>query len=160
MKRFVSLLLLVVIAGCSARTDPQGSSASNPDQPNLTIKASPRQGFMPLRVTFRAELIGVELNDQEYYCLQEVWDFGDGAKSSEKANCDPYSSDSKVKSEFFVDHVYEKAGNYTVRFSLGEEEDPLIRSRQVGVTVLERTTDNQQRIDIEGSPEAPVVIAR
>jgi PKD repeat protein len=106
----------------------------------LTINAAPRQGFTPLRVTFRGELEGVVANDEEYYCLQEIWDFGDGAKSSEKPNCDPYSAESKVKTEFFMDHVYEKAGRYTVRLMLGEEDNEKIKSRQTSVAVLERTT--------------------
>jgi hypothetical protein len=161
MKRFLSLLfLIIIIAGCSAKTDPQGSSAASSNQPNLTITASPRQGFTPLRVTFRGELQGVDTNDEEYYCLQEIWDFGDGARSSEKANCEPYSSDSKVKTEFFMDHVYEKEGRYTVRFFLGEEDNETIRSRQVGVVVLERVTMNEWRINIEGDRDAPVAAAR
>jgi hypothetical protein len=161
MKRILSVLLLItIISGCSARTDPQGSSAAAPNQPTLTITASPRQGFTPLRVTLRGQLTGVDANSQEYYCLQEIWDFGDGAKSSEKPNCDPYSTDSKVKKEFFIDHVYEKEGRYTVRFFLGEEDNETIRSRQVGVVVLERVTSNQWRINTEGDRDAPAATAR
>ena len=160
MNRIVCLLLFIFIAGCSARSDPQGSSAASSDQPNLIITAAPRQGFTPLRITFRGELQGVDSNDEKYYCLQEIWDFGDGAKSSEKPNCDPYSPDSNVKTEFFKEHVYEKEGRYTVRFFLGEEDNETIRSRQIGVVILERTTQNQRRIDGEGSPEASVATAR
>lgn len=134
------LLLLLFIAGCSGRSAPQDSSAASSDGARLTINAAPRQGFTPLRVTFRGELEGIAANDEEYYCLQEIWDFGDGAKSSEKPNCDPYSAESKVKTEFFMDHVYEKAGRYTVRLMLGEEDNEKIKSRQTSVAVLERTT--------------------
>ena len=161
MKRILFLLLLVIIiSACSAKTNPQGSSAASSNEPSLIITASPRQGFTPLRVTLRGELQGVETNDQEYYCLQEIWDFGDGAKSSEKPNCESYSPDSKIKTEFFIDHVYEKEGRYTIRLFLGEEDNETIRSRQVGVVVLERISSNEWRINIEGDRDAPAATAR
>ena len=103
----------------------------------MTITASPRQGFEPLRVTFRGVLETPDANDKDLYCLQEEWDFGDGAKSTEKPNCDPHSSDTKIKTEFFTEHVYEKFGNYSVRLSLGDEK---VRSRQIAIVILERNT--------------------
>jgi len=92
-----------------------------------------------LHISLIAKLEGAGGNDQKYYCLQEEWDFGDGAKSSEKPNCDPYGPASKVKTEFFVDHTYEKEGTYTIRLVLGEEGKDQVRSRQVSVLVLERS---------------------
>ena len=160
MKTVACLLLFMIIAGCSARSDPQTSTVASSNQPSLTITAAPRQGFTPLRITFRGELQGADSNEERFYCLQEIWDFGDGAKSSEKPNCDPYSAESKIKTEFFKEHVYEKEGRYTVRFFLGEEDNETIRSRQIGVVILERTTNNQWRINIEGNPEAPAATAR
>jgi PKD domain len=133
-KILLPALLFIFMVGCSAKTSQQGS-----DSPvkgvRLTLGASPRQGFAPMRVTLHAVLELPSDEDQEYYCLQEEWDFGDGAKSTEQPNCDPFSPGTKVKTEFFTDHMYEKSGTYTVRFMLGDEK---IRSRQVSVVVLER----------------------
>ena len=103
----------------------------------LSITGSPRQGFEPLRVTFRGLLKVADPNDKELYCLQEEWDFGDGAKSTEKPNCDPHSADTKIKTEFFTEHVYEKYGNYTVKLTLGDKK---IRSRGIAIVILERNT--------------------
>ncbi len=131
---FYPALLFFLITACSGKMDQQASAASS-SKPKLNISASPRQGFAPLRITFRGQLEGVEPNDKEYYCLQEEWDYGDGAKSTEKPNCDPHTPDSKVKTEFFTEHVYERHGNYTVRLVLGDEK---LRSRSVTVIIVER----------------------
>ena len=157
---FPLFTLLLFIAGCSSRTAPQASPEASSGEVQLTINAAPRQGFTPLRVTFRGELAGVDQNDQEYYCLQEIWDFGDGSKSSEKQNCEPYSPDSKVKREFFSEHVYEKEGRYTIRLMLGEEDNEKVRSRPTGVTVIERITMDQWEIRIDPDQAPPDAVAK
>lgn len=136
MKLFSAVVVLLLFAGCSSRSTQQDSTAPS-GETKLSITASPRQGFEPLRVTFRGVLETANPNDKDLYCLQEEWDFGDGAKSTEKPNCDPHTEDTKIKTEFFTEHVYEKFGNYNVRFTLGDEK---IRSRQIAVVVLERNT--------------------
>jgi hypothetical protein len=139
-KNLLIIALFLLCVSCSSRPASQQES---PDQSSgdlkLTLNASPRQGFAPLHVSFQANFTGAGTNDHKYYCLQEEWDFGDGAKSTEKPNCDPYGPDTKIKTEFFVDHTYEKEGSYTIRFSLGEEGKDQIHSRQVSVLVLERS---------------------
>ncbi len=135
-KLFCAVLLVLTVAGCSGRSASQGSTTTSPGV-RLTITAAPRQGFRPLRVSFRGLLEVPDENDKDLYCLQEEWDFGDGAKSSEKPNCDPHTAQTKIKTEFFTDHVYETEGNYTVRFTLGDKK---VRSRQISVVILERNT--------------------
>jgi hypothetical protein len=136
MKKILSVFLVFIgIFSCSARTSQQGSGSAAPGV-RLTVGASPRQGFAPMRVTFHGVLQGVAEQNKDYFCLQEEWDFGDGAKSSEKPNCDPSSAETKVKTEFFADHVYENEGTYIVRLVLGDEK---VRSRQISVVVLERS---------------------
>ena len=135
-KLLCAVFLLLFVAGCSTRTSQKGSTASS-SETKLSITASPRQGFEPLRVTFRGLLEVADPNDKELYCLQEEWDFGDGAKSTEKPNCDPHSADTKIKTEFFTEHVYEKYGNYTVKLTLGDKK---IRSRGIAIVILERNT--------------------
>ncbi|MCI0414086.1 PKD domain-containing protein [bacterium] len=136
MKRLFCVLLLLLIAGCSTRAPQQGSTTPS-SETKLTITGSPRQGFEPMRVTFRGLLEVPDENDKDHYCLQEEWDFGDGAKSTEKPNCDPHSSDTKIKTEFFTEHVYEKHGNYNVRLTLGDKK---VRSRAISIVILERNT--------------------
>lgn len=140
MRIFLSLaLFLLMFVGCSSNPAKQPASSEQASGVKLNLSPSPRQGFAPLHVTLQANLEGASANDQKYYCLQEEWDFGDGAKSTEKPNCDPFNADSKIKTEFFVDHMYEREGNYTVRLVLGQENEDQVRSRQVSVVVLEKS---------------------
>ena len=133
-------LLIVCLFSCSSKsgTGSSPSDTASADGLKLVLGVSPRQGFAPLRVTFRGELQGVNENSEEHYCLQEEWDFGDGSVSTEKPNCDPHSPDTKIKTEFFADHVYETQGTYTVRLVLGDEK---VRSRQTTVVVIERDSE-------------------
>jgi hypothetical protein len=101
----------------------------------LVMTAVPRQGFRPLHVTFNVVLKDVADNDEKFYCLQEEWDFGDGAVSSETPNCDPYTPETKINKQFFAEHIFDDASSYTVRFSLGE--DRKYKSNQLVVVVLE-----------------------
>ena len=138
-KNLFIIALLALGLNCSSHpAGQQESSDPSTKGVKISLSASPRQGFAPLHVSFQANLTGAAANDQKYYCLQEEWDFGDGAKSTEKPNCDPYGPDAKIKTEFFVDHTYEIEGTYSIRFSLGEEGKQ-IHSGNANVNVLERS---------------------
>ena len=131
------LTVFLAIAGSSHQSSSESKEKSHDKTPKLVMTAYPHQGFMPMRVSFNVDLQGVSENDKEYYCLQEEWDFGDGAVSAEQPNCDNFEEGkTKANTHFFAEHIFEDSGNYTVRFKLGDP--PKIRSNQVGVVVLER----------------------
>jgi len=111
-------------------------SSSSGKGPKLTLRADPRQGFTPLRPTFHAQLINVDDTDSKYHCLKEEWDFGDGAVSSQKADCEPLAAGAKIETDFITDHEYQNPGTYTVSFTLGEKDNK-IRSSKVTVTALQ-----------------------
>jgi hypothetical protein len=115
--------------------------SENSKKPKLTLTVYPRQGFGPMHVSINGKLENVLKNDKDFYCLEEEWEFGDGAVSSEQANCEEYSEHSEVKMQFFADHVYEDAGSYTIWLTLG---DKTIRSNQIAVVVLESDIGKQQ----------------
>jgi hypothetical protein len=115
--------------------------SENSKKPKLTLTVYPRQGFGPMHVSINGKLENVLKNDKDFYCLEEEWEFGDGAVSSEQANCEEYSEHSEVKTQFFADHVYEDAGNYTIWLTLGNRK---IRSNQIAVVVLESDIGKQQ----------------
>jgi hypothetical protein len=136
MKRLFVGLSLVLLLQCSSHTQKETELNTNSDGVKLTLTAHPRQGFTPFHVSFTARLSGVSENSQDHYCLQEEWDFGDGAVSSQQPNCAPYSDTAKIEHEFFADHVFADPGSYTVRFVLGVKENE-VRSNPLQVTVLE-----------------------
>ena len=134
MRNVISLLLFIILlVGCSSH-QPQTEQSSG-EGPRLKLSAFPRQGFAPMRVSLNASLEGVSKTDAEHYCLQEEWEFGDGAVSSEQPDCAPIGEDgNEVKIEFFAEHVYSEAGNYTIWFTLGDKK---LKSNQIAVVVLE-----------------------
>lgn len=111
-------------------------------KPKLTLSVYPRQGFGPMHVSINGKLENVSKNEKAFYCLQEEWEFGDGAVSSEQANCEEYSENSEVKLQFFAEHIYEDAGSYTIWLTLGDKK---IRSNQIAVVVLESDIGQQGR---------------
>ena len=147
MKRWFSLLIIsIVLLGGSThpgQTESNDSKDSKSKKSNakLVLDVSPRQGLSPHHATISARLEGVEDNDQEWYCLKQEWDFGDGAISSEEPQCDPFTPETKILKEFYVDHNYEDPGYYKIRFKLGDDK---LRSNAITVVVLEG--QNQYRI--------------
>jgi hypothetical protein len=114
--------------------------SENSKKPKLVLTAYPRQGFGPMHVSINGKLENVPKGDKEFYCLQEEWEFGDGAVSSEQANCEEFKDGSEVKVQFFAEHVYEDAGSYTIWLTLGDHK---IRSNQLTVVVLESDISKQ-----------------
>src|SRR5262249_44614725 len=134
---FFFLLASPIHQAAFGSSDSDKSKNSKSGKVKLVLTAYPRQGFMPMHISFNVELQGVSEDDAEYYCLHEEWDFGDGAVSAEQPNCEEFTKGkTKATTHFFAEHIYEDEGNYTIRFTLG---DPVkIRSNQIGVVVLER----------------------
>jgi PKD domain len=123
--------ILMALLGCSSHQNQAGSESKSP---RLVVNAQPRQGLSPHHASLSATLTGVGENDSEWYCLKEEWDFGDGSVSGEQPQCEPFTPETKIITTFFADHTYEDAGNYKVRFNLG---DGKLRSNSVVVVVLE-----------------------
>jgi hypothetical protein len=125
---------------CLLLIGPTTYQSESAKKPKLTLTAYPRQGFGPMHVSINGKLENVSNGDKEFYCLQEEWEFGDGAVSSEQANCEEFKEGSEVKLQFFAEHVYEDAGSYTIWLTLGDHK---IRSNQIAVVVLESDISKQ-----------------
>jgi hypothetical protein len=83
------------------------------DKPKLTLKANPTMGFSPARVVVNADLAGGG-NDQQLYCLAVEWEWGDGTRSADAADCEPFdAAKSEIKRHFIADHTFrmEEPGN-------------------------------------------------
>jgi hypothetical protein len=133
---FILCLTCLLLAGPATHQ----IQSANSKKPKLTLTVYPRQGFGPMQVSINGKLENVPKNDKEFYCLQEEWEFGDGAVSSEQAHCEEHSENSEVKMQFFAEHIYEDAGSYTIWLTLGDKK---IRSNQIAVVVLERDINMQ-----------------
>jgi hypothetical protein len=117
------MALATVSAG--GRVTPE---AEKNDKPTITVKASPAVGFAPMRVVMTAELKGGPNDYEEFYCASVEWDIGtangvgDGNKSEQKIECDPYEAGkSEIRRLYVRDQVFRTAGEYKVQFSLKQK---------------------------------------
>jgi hypothetical protein len=89
-----------------------------PKRPSLSVRATPRIAFSPVTVFLTAELTGGD-DIEQYYCPDIVWEWGDGGKSEQGSDCPPFEDGvSKIERRFSAEHVFRRAGNYTVSATL------------------------------------------
>ncbi len=108
---------------------PVGSNEPVPDaKPSVSIKAMPAVGFAPMRVVLTAELKGGQNDYEEFYCATVEWDItsvnglGDGNKSEQKLECDPYEAGkSEIKRRFVREQIFKTSGEYRVKFNLKQK---------------------------------------
>ena len=85
------------------------SSASGAvaEKPKLALKANPPMAFSPARIVVTGDLTGVADDNQDFYCPAVEWEWGDGTKSEDSADCEPYQAGkSEIKRHFTTDHTY------------------------------------------------------
>ena len=109
---------------------PLGATLTFEDQPTLKLKA-PRRSFlrptMPnqrrrttINIRVSAEMKDLKKieNPEEYYCLEEVWDWDDDTESEYEPDCDPYEEGAELKTHFSASHRYRFPGFYWVELRL------------------------------------------
>jgi hypothetical protein len=131
------LAILCTSGSQIGQTESKDKKESKKPNVKLVLDASPRQGLSPHHASMNAKLENVAENDEEWYCLKQEWDFGDGSISSEEPQCDPFTPETKILTEFFADHTYDDPGHYPIRFKLGDDK---VRSNTVTVVVIEGNT--------------------
>lgn len=142
----VGLVLLASLAG--GVTEPVGpawfageapeAGPASAAEPRLTLRA-PRQLFlrprMPgetrrpsldVRITARLEDLDTAENPEDYYCLEEVWDWDDDTESVYEPDCDPYEEGSEVETYFFGSHRFSLPGTYRVWLRLQRSGETVI----------------------------------
>ncbi len=132
MKKIIGLLLVALQLALFA-----SSTSVLADGPKLKLKG-PRSTFMrprmpnqpPPRVTIRITAQLTDLDDvedlEEYYCLDEVWDWDDDTESEYGPDCDPYEEGMELKQRFGASHQFSVPGTYTI----------WLRLQQNGKTVI------------------------
>lgn len=93
------------------------------DKPSISLKASPAVGFAPVRIVLTADLRGGADDYEEFYCATIEWDMGDGNKSEQRADCDPYEpGKSQIKRHFVKDQTFNIPGNFRIQFILKQKD--------------------------------------
>jgi hypothetical protein len=87
--------------------------------PSIEIIAEPATGEAPLLTKLTAVLRGFSGREQEFYCVEMNWQFGDGTVQASTPSCIPYDPSLEVQTRYTAEHRYEKPGAYEVTFTLG-----------------------------------------
>ena len=77
--------------------------------------------FSPVGIIAIAELSGGE-DSEDFYCLAIEWDWGDGSKSYQDSDCEPYEPGMKIERRFTSEHYYPRAGSYHIRAALKAQD--------------------------------------
>ena len=131
MRKLIVLVVAVLLL-------PFASTSTLADGPKLTLKA-PRATFMrprmpnertragvTVRITARLEDLDEAEDLEEYYCLEQVWDWDDETDSEYAPDCDPYEEGMEIETRFTGTHQYRYPGTYTVWLRLQRNGETVI----------------------------------
>jgi hypothetical protein len=118
---FSSASLLAISAVLLAQADPKPKT--EPKRPQISLKATPASGMVPIRVSGMAELKGGDDDFAEYYCPTIEWNWDDGTVSESSNDCEPYEAGkSVIKRKYTVTHPYKQGGHYRITFKLKQKQ--------------------------------------
>ncbi len=126
-----ALALLVPGVGSAAGGDE--SKKDKGKKPALEIRPTPRFAFSPANIFFTAELKGGD-DVEELYCPEVEWEWGDGGRSVQEADCDPWTATTPIQRRFTANHTYQFAGLYRVKITLRKSNKDLM-SQTVSITI-------------------------
>jgi hypothetical protein len=126
-KSFVAVLMVLAL-GASAAEEKKKDK-----RPGLDLRASPRMAFSPADIFYTAELKGGD-DGEDFYCPEVTWEWGDGGKSVEEGDCEPYAEGAKVERRYTAHHSFPRAGVFVTRVTL-RKNGRAIAAQNVQVTV-------------------------
>jgi hypothetical protein len=101
------------------KSGEKGQGDEKGKKPSLSLRASPPISFSPANIHLVAELKGGPDDYEEFYCPAVEWDWGDGTRSENSSDCDPYEAGvSQISRRFSKTHVYNLQGRYRVQVRL------------------------------------------
>ena len=122
----VALLLAWTGTGL-AKEDAKGK------KPKLDLRATPRMAFSPVNIFFTAEFMGGD-DLEDFHCPEIEWDWDDGGKSVQEADCQPFTPGTKIERRFTAEHDYRRAGVYNIKATFRRTNRTLAQA-SVRVTV-------------------------
>jgi hypothetical protein len=110
------------------------ASAVVDDEPRLVLDAPRVQMLLPglaakgygKRVEVTARLEGDAEDPETYYCLDEIWDWGDGTESVHENDCDPYEEGKEILTSFSDTHHY-RPGEYEITLRLVRRDQTVVK---------------------------------
>jgi hypothetical protein len=119
-----------------------GLSGATADRPKLTLTPNHRMVSSPAHVVVTASVTGGADYDQQLYCPDLEWEWGDGTKSEESSDCDPFQTGkTEIKRHFTAEHAYLVESSVDIgRPSTDHEVSIRLRLKKYGKTVLSGVT--------------------
>jgi hypothetical protein len=107
-------------AGSALAGAPEaGAGDDKQKKPSVSVRTSPQSGFSPLKIVATAELRGGSNDYQDFYCPAIEWEWGDGTRTEQRVDCDPYEAGtSEVRRRYTVERTFHTAGDYRVIFRM------------------------------------------
>jgi hypothetical protein len=119
LRRAMTGLLCVAAMAAAGAARATAAHEENQKKPSVSVRTSPQTGFSPLRVVITAELRGGSDDYQEFYCPVIEWEWGDGTRSEQRVDCDPYEAGkSEVRRRYTVDRTFHTSGEFRVIFRM------------------------------------------
>jgi hypothetical protein len=131
MRKLIILVVAVLLI-------PIASTSTLADGPELNVQ-SPRPLFMrprmpnqrsrsgvTVRITARLEKLDEAEDLEEYYCLDQVWEWDDDTDSEYAPDCDPYEEGTEIETRFSATHQYRYPGTYRVWLRLQRNGETVI----------------------------------
>jgi hypothetical protein len=97
------------------------------------MRVSPAISFSPARVSATAELRGTPDAEahERLYCAAVEWDWGDGTRSTNESDCEPYEpGKSELKRRYAAQHTYNYAGRYRILLRLKRDNRVVLATNQ------------------------------
>jgi hypothetical protein len=107
------LLSLVLADGPTLKLKGPRMTFMRPRMPN-----EPQRPTVTIRVTAQLEELEKIKDPEEYYCLEEIWDWDDETESEYAPDCEPYQEGTELKTSFSASHQYRYPGSYQVYLRL------------------------------------------
>jgi len=108
-----AVLAIIILSLIAAAPAPAGER-DKVRKPRLGLRATPRFSFTPSTVLVTAEFNGGD-DAEEFYCPAVSWDWDDGGRSANEADCPPFQPGTPVERRFTAVHAYVRPGVYNVR---------------------------------------------
>ena len=124
MKSFsLPLVIAFTISAAAVVSAGAGQNSDKGKKASLKLKASPAIAFSPARVVLTGDLTGGDANEEALYCAAVEWQWGDGTKSNDTADCDPFvAGKSEIKRHFATARVFDTSGDYQVTLTLKQKD--------------------------------------
>jgi hypothetical protein len=117
LPKVVTVLVALALASPALAGADDKDKESKGKKPGIELRATPRYAFSPASILFTAELKGGD-DLEELYCPEVEWEWGDGGKSVQESDCDPWAPGMAIQRRYTANHTYPFAGIYRVRITL------------------------------------------